>query len=117
VFPVNLWRLLLPVRLVFLPAGLRVHWASGIPHALFRESGTFKIKPRAKTCGEIADSYLAVIASAAKQSIVPRKERMDCFAALAMTMLGCLKLSLNSISQRSQLSSPAKAGDPVFQRR
>ena len=27
----------------------------------------------------------AVIASAAKQSIAPRKERMDCFAALAMT--------------------------------
>src|SRR4030081_1333512 len=27
----------------------------------------------------------AVIASAAKQSILPRKERMDCFAALAMT--------------------------------
>ncbi len=27
----------------------------------------------------------AVIASAAKQSISPRKERMDCFAALAMT--------------------------------
>jgi len=26
-----------------------------------------------------------VIASAAKQSISPRKERMDCFAALAMT--------------------------------
>jgi hypothetical protein len=26
-----------------------------------------------------------VIASAAKQSIVPQKERMDCFAALAMT--------------------------------
>jgi len=27
-----------------------------------------------------------VIASAAKQSISPRKERMDCFAALAMTV-------------------------------
>ena len=27
----------------------------------------------------------AVIASEAKQSIAPRKERMDCFAALAMT--------------------------------
>jgi hypothetical protein len=29
-----------------------------------------------------------VIASAAKQSIVPHKERMDCFAALAMTWRG-----------------------------
>src|SRR4030088_3525353 len=28
----------------------------------------------------------AVIASAAKQSILPRKGRMDCFAALAMTV-------------------------------
>src|ERR1700704_1469688 len=27
----------------------------------------------------------SVIASVAKQSILPRKERMDCFAALAMT--------------------------------
>jgi hypothetical protein len=32
-------------------------------------------------------SYLFVIASAAKQSIVPQKERMDCFAALAMTAI------------------------------
>ena len=30
----------------------------------------------------------AVIASEAKQSIAPRKERMDCFAALAMTVSG-----------------------------
>src|SRR5712672_1062934 len=30
-------------------------------------------------------SRRAVIASAAKQSILPRKERMDCFASLAMT--------------------------------
>jgi hypothetical protein len=28
-----------------------------------------------------------VIASAAKQSIVPREERMDCFASLAMTAI------------------------------
>jgi hypothetical protein len=26
--------------LPFLPTRLRVHWASGIPRALFRESGT-----------------------------------------------------------------------------
>ena len=30
----------------------------------------------------------AVIASEAKQSILPRKGRMDCFAALAMTVSG-----------------------------
>jgi len=28
----------------------------------------------------------SVIASAAKQSIAPQKERMDCFASLAMTL-------------------------------
>jgi hypothetical protein len=30
-----------------------------------------------------------VIASAAKQSLSQRKKRMDCFAALAMTLLDC----------------------------
>jgi hypothetical protein len=30
----------------------------------------------------------AVIASEAKQSISPHEERMDCFASLAMTVLG-----------------------------
>jgi len=39
----------------------------------------------------------AVIASAVKQSIAPRKERMDCFAALAMT------------SKRTFASSPRNA--------
>jgi hypothetical protein len=29
-----------------------------------------------------------VIASKAKQSIAPRKERVDCFASLAMTLVG-----------------------------
>ena len=32
--------------------------------------------------------HLLVIASAAKQSISPRKGRMDCFASLAMTWIG-----------------------------
>jgi len=35
----------------------------------------------------------AVIASAAKQSIAPRKERMDCFAALAMTGSAALAMT------------------------
>jgi len=33
-----------------------------------------------------ANVCLDVIASEAKQSISPRKERMDCFASLAMTV-------------------------------
>ena len=36
--------------------------------------------------GEVVNVRLVVIASAAKQSISPRKGRMDCFAALAMTV-------------------------------
>jgi hypothetical protein len=64
-----------------------VHWAPGIPHALFRESGTKIADLARKTCGEIADSYLNVIASAAKQSILSSRGTMDCFAALAMTLL------------------------------
>jgi hypothetical protein len=36
--------------------------------------------------GEVVNVRLGVIASAAKQSISPRKERMDCFASLAMTV-------------------------------
>ncbi|HTF74119.1 MAG TPA: hypothetical protein VK620_07275, partial [Bradyrhizobium sp.] len=36
--------------------------------------------------GEVANVCLDVIASAAKQSISPRKGRMDCFASLAMTV-------------------------------
>jgi hypothetical protein len=35
-----------------------------------------------KTCAR------PVIASEAKQSMVPREERMDCFASLAMTIAG-----------------------------
>jgi len=33
-----------------------------------------------------AAEWLSVIASAAKQSIVPRKERMDCFVATLLAM-------------------------------
>jgi len=33
-------------------------------------------KTRAKTCGEIADLYLVVIASAAKQSIVQQERKL-----------------------------------------
>jgi hypothetical protein len=36
--------------------------------------------------GEVVNARLAVIASAAKQSILPLRGKMDCFAALAMTV-------------------------------
>src|SRR5229473_1759321 len=44
----------------------------------------------------------AVIASEAKQSIAPRKERMDCFAALAMT------------SKHTFATSPRNAPEPLM---
>jgi hypothetical protein len=76
--------------------------------------------------GEIAPRdrgvMFAVIASEAKQSISPRKKgRMDCFVAslLAMTVSNRISLAM-TVPRRApplQPSSPAKAGDPVFQRR
>jgi len=36
--------------------------------------------------GEVVNARLAVIASAAKQSILSLRGKMDCFAALAMTV-------------------------------
>src|ERR1700731_2404441 len=63
---------------------LRVHRAPGIPHALCFQGGCFwqasdaSRRENAKVCH-------TVIASAAKQSMQQQKERMDCFAALAMT--------------------------------
>jgi hypothetical protein len=52
---------------------------------------------------------LAVIASEAKQSISPRKGRMDCFASLAMTVsgppvIGCLKIESSRGSDPSGLT-------------
>ena len=68
--------------------GYRAHRAPGIPCALRLERAERKGQTSRETCGEIAKVYLVVIASAAKQSISPRKERMDCVAALAMTISG-----------------------------
>ena len=48
---------------------------------------------------EIAKLYPAVIASEAKQSMPRHKERMDCFASLAMTRMG-----------RSVLDTPSSLG-------
>ncbi|MEH2559515.1 hypothetical protein V1286_007044 [Bradyrhizobium algeriense] len=48
---------------------------------------------------EIAKLYPTVIASEAKQSMPRHKERMDCFASLAMTRIG-----------RSVLDTPSSRG-------
>src|ERR1700683_1220634 len=58
------------------------------PAPSFRRAGIKEYLAQKNSCGEIAESRLTVIASAAKQSMAQQKERMDCFAALAMTMLG-----------------------------
>src|SRR5229473_1192112 len=76
---------------------LRVPRAPGVPHALFgrkinQRLGRIARREVASVCLELR---LAVIASEAKQSISPRKGRMDCFASLAMTALQlscCLKI-------------------------
>src|SRR6266699_155903 len=75
----------------------------GALHALLGES--FLNDSGASRRG-VADVCLAVIASEAKQSILPRKERMDCFASLAMTAVALW------IASRS-LSSGAHSRDPL----
>jgi hypothetical protein len=83
-----------------LPSAHEAAGATGIrrsPRPLGRtiQQSLGRIAPRDR---ERASGFF-VIASAAKQSILPRKERMDCFVAslLAMTVLhmncrGCLKI-------------------------
>jgi hypothetical protein len=61
-------------------ARLRVQWAPGFPCALCSFEGEGFCTARAKSRRENADVCPNVIASEAKQSIAPRKERMDCFA-------------------------------------
>src|SRR6266700_3459206 len=68
----------------------RAHEAAGatgirrFPRPLWADDSA---KPRAhRAAGFTRTSREMVIASGAKQSISPRKERMDCFAALAMTV-------------------------------
>jgi hypothetical protein len=66
--------------------GLRVQRAPGIPHALYSLGERF-LHNSGKSCREIAGAYFHVIASEAKQSILFLRGAMDCFAALAMTVL------------------------------
>jgi hypothetical protein len=63
----------------------RVQRASGIPCALFSIEGEELQANLGRNAPRDREAVSSVIASAAKQSIAPRKERMDCFAALAMT--------------------------------
>jgi hypothetical protein len=66
-------------------------------------------RAKAEACPPFPTSlYPFVIASEAKRSIYPFCRDMDCFASLAMTG--------RYPSSTPKLSSPAKAGDPVFQR-
>src|SRR6266571_9178270 len=61
--------------------------AAGIRHSPRPLWADDSAKPRAhRAAGFTRTSREMVIASGAKQSISPRKERMDCFAALAMTV-------------------------------
>src|ERR1700675_2638136 len=55
---------------------------------LFEEGGKKQQTP-GETRRGIAKVYPAVIASEAKQSIAQQERKLDCFAALAMTVLKC----------------------------
>src|SRR5829696_8260419 len=50
-----------------------------------REHSTPGVRPRYDETAGQRFGFEIVIASAAKQSILPRNERVDCFASLAMT--------------------------------
>src|SRR5882757_7720557 len=68
--------------------GLRAMAQHGTPHS---QSSSPANRPRECAPDDRLREAIhrpAVIASAAKQSISPRKERVDCFAALAMTVSG-----------------------------
>jgi len=79
----------------FLPARPRAHRAPGFPCALIFEGAEDSSKTRAKTRGEIAQAWLR----ASTRCLTSESER-TCRMGV----------------QHPCLSSPAKAGDPVFQR-
>jgi hypothetical protein len=66
----------------------RVQRASGIPCALCFEGGEEFPANLGRNAPREREVVSAVIASEAKQSMSPHEERMDCFAALAMTWIG-----------------------------
>jgi hypothetical protein len=64
----------------------------------------FSCKTSGRSCRENVKLHSAVIASAAKQPILPREERMDCFAALAMTLIGRI-LGISLVARMSAAKS------------
>src|SRR5260370_42710521 len=70
----------------FLDARPRVQQAPGVPCALFF-GGRNDLQGPGERCRGNAEGWFVVIASAAKQSTLPLRGDMDCFAALAMTGL------------------------------
>src|SRR6202166_4380087 len=78
----------------------RVQRAPGIPCALFFWGESFLSRPGrfaprecggafGRHCEPTGRANARPMTGSAKQSISPRKERMDCFAALAMTVSYC----------------------------
>jgi len=66
-------------------SGFRAPRASGVPHALFGREINQRLGRIAPRGRERVFDARAVIASAAKQSILSLCGKMDCFASLAMT--------------------------------
>jgi hypothetical protein len=63
-----------------------VQRAPGIPCALFIFGGEEILANLGRIASREREGVSSVIASEAKQSISPRKERMDCFVALLLAM-------------------------------
>jgi hypothetical protein len=64
-----------------------VHWAPGIPHALFWGGRFINASGAIRAAGmRSRTQHCAVIASEAKQSSFLSCRPMDCFASLAMTI-------------------------------
>src|ERR1700692_537687 len=99
------------VRLLcaFLHARPRVQQAPGVPCALFSLGETI-CKARAKRAAgrrSRTRDVSNVIASKAKQSILPLRRTMDCFASLAMTVVDADERA----EKPRRTGSPACAGD------
>jgi hypothetical protein len=77
---------LLLVCVLPIPSAHEAAGATGIRHSPRPLWAEDKRKTSGASRGEIADACLDVIASAAKQSILSYRGKMDCFASLAMTV-------------------------------
>jgi len=95
----------------------RVQRAPGFPCALCSKRAKGKTQTPGETRRGIAKVCPAVIASAAKQSMAQQTRKLDCFAALAMTVLKYApRLFDIRISNRSSMDSTLRTSSAVVAR-